>query len=58
MLPRGAAIAGMMDPRDPLGLEEITEAMQRLSDNKRDLAAFYLLTAVMAALAILLMTFR
>ena len=48
----------MMDPRDPLGLEEISEAMRRLSANKRDLLAFYVFTAVLAAMAILLATFR
>ncbi|HEY7797430.1 MAG TPA: hypothetical protein VIA80_01590 [Hyphomonadaceae bacterium] len=48
----------MLDPRDPLGLEVAADAMRRLSDNMRELLAFSLFTAVMAALAILLMMFH
>ena len=48
----------MMDPRDPLGLEQITAAMQRLSDNKRDLAFFFLFAGALTAMAIVLAMFR
>jgi hypothetical protein len=48
----------MMDPRDPLGLEEIARAMHRLGGSRRDLLAFYLFTATLAVLALLLAAFR
>ena len=48
----------MLDPRDPLGLEALTDAMHRLSRDRRELIAFYLFTAALVAMALLLAMFR
>jgi hypothetical protein len=48
----------MTDTRNPLGLKEGTETLPRLGHNRRGLLAFYLCTAVLAVMALLLATFR